>query len=163
MTHTEADSLTAALSAAGSQIIREQERAAHEHERWREVSRRFGDLRERVHEDGVVHVLALDELQTEIFTWQTKNFGDQPAGRSLLGCVEEIGELAHAVLKQEQGIRGTPEEHIADAKDAIGDLGIFLLNYCSARGWSLEDILLSTWREVSARDWIKFPGDGLTR
>jgi len=38
-----------------------------------------------------------------------------------MGLVEEVGELAHAHLKNEQGIRGTPEEHVQAKVDAIGE------------------------------------------
>lgn len=155
--------LAIALEATGAKIYEERARADKERERWAEVASTFAALRKRMHDDGTANVLALDELQAEVFAWQTKNFGEQESENSLLGCVEEVGELCHAVLKQRQGIRGTPEEHVEAAKDSIGDLMIFLLNYCSGRGWSLEEILLGTWAEVSKRDWIKFPHDGLTR
>lgn len=46
---------------------------------------------------------------------------------TVLGCVEELGELAHAHLKKSQSIRGTAEEHDANAKDAIGDLSVYLM------------------------------------
>lgn len=46
---------------------------------------------------------------------------------SILGVIEELGELSHAHLKELQGIRGTNEEHQANAKDAIGDITVYLL------------------------------------
>lgn len=68
--------------------------------------------------------------------WVAKNFppyeGEVPGNDSILGCIEEAGELAHAHLKNKQGIRGTPEEHEAAAKDAIGDIVIYLLGVISA-------------------------------
>src|SRR5688572_17945800 len=51
--------------------------------------------------------------QKEVVAWGKRNFGEQPAHRFLLGMLEELGELSHAHLKQEQGIRGTNEEHEA--------------------------------------------------
>jgi NTP pyrophosphatase (non-canonical NTP hydrolase) len=158
------EALTAALEAVGAQIIAERERTARAESRWRESASAFSQLRQRVHADEKISVweVDLDDLQAEIFSWQTKNFGDQPAHRSFLGVVEEVGELAHAILKHEQAIRGTPEEHVAAKKDAIGDAMIFLLNYCSAHGYSLARIVRETWGEVSQRDWIAFPKNGLT-
>lgn len=68
--------------------------------------------------------------------WTQKNFppydGEIPGNDSVLGCIEELGELAHAHLKNKQGIRGTPEEHEVAAKDAIGDLVIYLLGVINA-------------------------------
>lgn len=163
-TQDQYDALAAALEAVGAQILAEREETERCRARWRESAAAFAALRKRMHDDEKISVweLDLDDLQAEIFSWQTKNFGDQPAHRSFFGVVEEVGELSHAILKHEQAIRGTPEEHVAAAKDAIGDAMIFLLNYCSAHGYSLAKILRETWAEVSQRDWIKFPGNGLT-
>lgn len=100
-------------------------------------------------------------MQREHRVWATKNFGlYRPAYQPLLGAVEEIGELAHAHLKNEQDIR-TSEDHMADAKDAVADTIIYLVDYCNLRGWDLELILSSTWEEVKKRDWTKNKEDGL--
>lgn len=68
--------------------------------------------------------------------WVAKNFppveGEIPGNVSILGCIEEVGELAHAHLKREQGIRGSQAEHDAAAKDAIGDIVVYLLGVMSA-------------------------------
>ena len=76
-----------------------------------------------------------------------------------------LGELAHAHLKQEQGIR-SHEDHDTNAKDAVGDVIIYLADYCTLRGWSLQRIVEDTWEAVSRRDWTKDPdhaneGNGL--
>lgn len=73
----------------------------------------------------------LQEIQKEHREWSLKNFGEHPTWHPLLGIQEEIGELAHAYLKREQGIRGTREEHDAAIKDAVGDVMIYLMGYCS--------------------------------
>jgi NTP pyrophosphatase (non-canonical NTP hydrolase) len=78
----------------------------------------------------------LEKFQGEVSEWTRRNFGDQPAYRPLLGAVEEIGELAHAHLKEEQKIRGTAEELQALAKDAVGDVIVYLADYCGRRGWT---------------------------
>lgn len=75
----------------------------------------------------------LTRLQKERGPWAAKNFPDSVQNRQYhqrLGVLEEIGELAQAQLKEEQGIRGTAEEHQANAKDAIGDLTVFLAGVC---------------------------------
>lgn len=95
------------------------------------------------------------ELQTEVDEWSTRNFGYQPADNPFLGVVEELGELAHAMLKSKQGIRGTREEHHAAAKDAVADLVIFLADYCSKMGFDLQEVVESTWAKVKLRDWTK--------
>ncbi len=100
----------------------------------------------------------LNKMQRELYDWDKKNFGEQPSYRSLLGATEELGELAHAHLKEEQGIRESNYEE--DAKDAIGDTIIYLTNYCNARGFNLQGIIEETWNQVRQRDWIKYPKTG---
>ena len=83
--------------------------------------------------------MALDwvQLVKERDEWVAKNFPpydyEVPGNDSVLGCIEELGELAHAHLKSKQGIRGSQDEHDAAAKDAIGDLIVYLLGVISAR------------------------------
>ena len=102
----------------------------------------------------------LHRLQREVGEWSRRNFGDQPIHRPLLGAFEEVGELAHAHLKEEQGIR-SEEDHVANGKDAVADVVIYLADYCARRGWSLGDIVESTWRDVvSKRDWTDETGAG---
>ena len=76
----------------------------------------------------------LQEIQIEQRAWSLKNFGEHPSWHPLMGIMEELGELAHAFLKREQGIRGTREEHDAAIKDAIGDVMIYLMDFCSCEG-----------------------------
>ena len=47
-------------------------------------------------------------------------------------------EQESRLRKQEQGIRGYGYKHIDDACDAIGDIIIYLLDYCEARNFDLE-------------------------
>jgi len=78
-------------------------------------------------------MISITDLQSQHNSWCTYNFGNKPNGlrHHLMGLVEESGELCHAMLKKEQGIRGTPEQHDAKAKDAIGDLVIYGLGTAS--------------------------------
>ena len=76
----------------------------------------------------------IQDLQESLYDWQKYNFGDQDNERVLLGVFEEAGELCHAHLKREQGIRGSVEKHEADMRDAVGDVMIYLLNYMSGLG-----------------------------
>lgn len=73
----------------------------------------------------------LFDLQKELYRWQIWNFGEQEAERVILGICEETGELCHSLLKSLQGIRGTPEEHDSNMRDAIGDIMIYSINYLS--------------------------------
>lgn len=105
--------------------------------------------------------MTLRELQQVVDAWVKYNFPNQVAYQPLLGVVEEVGELSHSHLKEEQNIRGSVEEHQAKAKDAIGDIVIYLCNYCSLRGFDLESCVDTAWREVRDRDWQKNSRNGL--
>lgn len=93
--------------------------------------------------------------------WVERNFPQQLAYQPLLGLVEEVGELAHAHLKSEQGIRGFAGVDPSEAKvDAVGDIFIYLMSYCNASGIDLEEAIWTTWRRVAARDWVTDPVKG---
>lgn len=100
----------------------------------------------------------LNKLQPEIAAWRVKNFPESGMIHQFMGMVEEMGELSHAILKDQQGIRGATE---LEAKDAVGDVLIYMINFCSTLGWDLEEILCDTWDQVKHRDWIENPLDGV--
>lgn len=100
--------------------------------------------------------LTLSILQKQIGIWATMNFGiDRPKHHPVLGVAEEVGELCHAILKGEQGIRGSQEKHEADAKDAIGDIIIYCADVCNVHGWNLQKIVEETLQIVLERNWQK--------
>lgn len=106
-------------------------------------------------EEAMMSNLTLRKLQSVSGRWAARNFGDKrPTYHPLLGVSEEVGELCHAHLKREQGIRGTEAELIAQAKDAVGDIVIFLADYCNLNGIDLQEAVEMSWREVSKRDWV---------
>ena len=103
----------------------------------------------------------LRKFQDEVHEWATRNFGEnRDYKHPAMGVVEEVGELFHAFLKQEQGIRGTFEEHEAEALDAVGDIAVYLADLCALRGWNLAEICRKTWNHVKTRDWKKNARDG---
>lgn len=104
----------------------------------------------------------LDAIQKQLEDWRNKNFGYHSHSwmENYMGMVEELGELTHARLKGMQGIRGTEKGFREDEQDAIGDILIYLLNYCNTRGFNVGKILDQTMNEVLARNWKKFPKNG---
>ena len=101
----------------------------------------------------------LDDLQKGLYVWARQN-ALVPEDVQLaiygqfMGVVEEVGELAHVLLKRSQGIRLDETTHAAE-RDAVGDIIIFLMNYCSVRDWQLSEILAEVSTNVLARDWRK--------
>lgn len=96
--------------------------------------------------------MTLSELQRQMRPWLAHNFPDQSNWEPLLGLSEEVGELSHAFLKRHQAIRGN-EDHIANIQDAVGDIVIFLANFCNNMGLDMDAILEKTWEQVQKRDW----------
>ena len=95
----------------------------------------------------------LSRVQKEQQEWSLRNFDNKKPYQPILGATEEIGELAHAYLKMEQGIRGTRQEHELAMKDAVGDCCIFLMDLCNQMGWDFGSIIDETWQHVKKRDW----------
>jgi len=103
--------------------------------------------------------LTFEQLQAEVSVWTAHNFPDRTRYRALLGIMEEIGELSHAHLKLEQMIRGSTTELRAEAKDAIGDIIVFIADYCTCNGYNLQETIEEVWSEVKKRDWKSNPRD----
>lgn len=101
----------------------------------------------------------LKKIQIQADEWQLKNFGPATTNQMMLGVMEELGELAHAELKDQQGIRNN-EDHKANQKDAVGDIQIYLIQYCNTKGFDIEEIIKDTWKQVRQRDWIKNKENG---
>ncbi len=99
--------------------------------------------------------LNLRKLQKEQDKWQTRNFPGTLPVFCILGAVEEVGELCHAILKKQQGIRGSKKYHEAKIDDAIADIVIFLVGFCNLTGRDFEQILAKVWTKVKKRNWKK--------
>ena len=95
------------------------------------------------------------ELQDRIGIWRRKNFPNADVQSQFLGVVEEVGELSHAMLKYQQGIRGYDYDKFADeAQDAIADIQIYLANFCDMLGWDMAKITEAVFDGVvSQREW----------
>lgn len=121
----------------------------------------------------------LFRFQVAVREWSVRNFGDGLGNGtgSMLGTNEEVGELAEALieslslmdivvkvaklthyhLKGEQGIRYTPEQIKAKKADAIGDVLVYLADYCGRADLMMADCAGKAWREVRERDWVANP------
>lgn len=126
---------------------------------------------------GLGGKFTLDELETERNAWVDHNFppSDVPFSDltdNALGVCEEAGELAHAVLKWKQGIRGTSSEHLGEIIDAAGDIIVYLTGVMvearkqahreglGTMGVTLQDALEFAWAQVRNRDWKNNNMDG---
>lgn len=86
------------------------------------------------------------ELQIEHRVWVTKKYPNQAPKTPAVGCLEEAGELVHAIAKIEQiQTWGEDSRHkLAELRvklvDAIGDCGIFVCSLCNANEWDFQDL-----------------------
>lgn len=102
----------------------------------------------------------VNQIQSDIGAWGKRNFPDAKPYMPLLGVSEEVGELCHAHLKLDQGIRGDTKKHLAAKIDAVGDVFVFLAHYCELNGILMGDAIAKTWMDVRKRDWQKDPTNG---
>jgi NTP pyrophosphatase (non-canonical NTP hydrolase) len=115
-----------------------------------------------VYDRDLDHDQFLTWLQKQHQAWEDVNFPEstQNTFHSFVGVTEEVGELAHALLKADQHIRGSEEEHDAAGQDAVGDIFIYMAGLCNKRGWNMQKCIEKAWLEVAARDWTKNKDDG---
>lgn len=101
----------------------------------------------------------INELQQRIDKW-ARSWGRKVDSRNMgLGVCEEAGEMAHCLLKRNQGLRGMdkPEVFVPECTDAIGDIMVYLAELCTAEGWNLEHIFVATVDKVTKRKWKDSP------
>lgn len=81
--------------------------------------------------------------------------GHIDVGSTLDMIIKSTGSLDHAHLKGEQGIRHSPEEILKMKADAVGDIVIYLADYCAQNGLDLGECVQTTWDQVKQREWTK--------
>lgn len=112
------------------------------------------------------YVRALDYLerfQDEVASYlATMPNPTTTAEEQMLNLVEEVGELARALLKRKQGIRGTREEWDTEVHKEIGDVFISLLAVAHHEGLEALRCAADRWWDVKQRNWTTDPiGHGL--
>lgn len=110
----------------------------------------------------------LGKLQKTLKQWQEDNFAADCTGPEwmALGASEELGEVAHVIVKAKQKIRehqaGLSEESLAEVADGVADTVIYLIQLCSHLGINFGEALFSTAENVLKRDWKKNRTDGVS-
>jgi NTP pyrophosphatase (non-canonical NTP hydrolase) len=113
--------------------------------------------------------------QRELADWQHRNFGIVGTASLMLGVMEEVGELSHAILKKQQGIREysqndymkkeLKEKEIAEVTDkyrkhiadAYGDILVYLGQVMFNEGIDCEEAFSEVSAKVLKRDWKSNP------
>ena len=100
---------------------------------------------------------SIDEFQAEVGAWISRCFpNEDPLERALVLC-EEAGEVARAVLKRHQGIRGTRAEWTAELLKELGDVAICLAATAYIEGVPLSEVIGKRWSEIQSRDYATDP------
>lgn len=101
-------------------------------------------------------------LQVKLYRWQQRNFGLASNFQLLAGITEEVGELAHAMLKNSQRIRGMADPQVfrEAAGDAIADQMVYQIQLCTSLRLDWWTLLSETAANVMSRDWIRNPETG---
>jgi NTP pyrophosphatase (non-canonical NTP hydrolase) len=92
--------------------------------------------------------------QKDILDWRKNNFPDPPdAMKQALVLAEETGEVCRAVIKREQGIRGTYEEWSANLKIELAQTLITLFAIAELEGFDLLDYTTEYWDTLKQRNF----------
>lgn len=96
-------------------------------------------------------------IQAEQVEWSEKNFGKQHERYPLMGMIEELLEFeeawkARSALVQDDTDRVTAVDEVVDA---VGDIAIYMLDYCGKVGWQLDHlwVLRRTLPDEDPNDW----------
>ena len=87
----------------------------------------------------------MKQLQIEHREWVNRKYPNQRPKIPAVGCLEEAGELVHAILKIELvETWGEDSRHKFPALrvklvDAIGDCGIYACSLCNANQWDFQE------------------------
>ncbi|KKN53802.1 hypothetical protein LCGC14_0598950 [marine sediment metagenome] len=97
--------------------------------------------------------------QKELKKWQLANFGDSNSSDMTLGMAEEVGELAHWILKRKQGIRegANGGDFKDEISDAFADVVIYGIQLLSDEGLDAEEAFTKTVAKVLNRNWKENP------
>lgn len=92
----------------------------------------------------------LRQFQYDVDDWHKANF-PQEADESTLVLVEEVGELARAVIKGRQNVRGGQDRWREEKAKEAGDVLISLLAFCNQNGIDLAAATTVRWKTVGNR------------
>lgn len=93
--------------------------------------------------------------QDEVVKYLSKNGLEENTVHQALNVAEEAGEVARAVLKRVQGIRGTYEHWTDEIRKEAADVMISLMCLAQIEGWDLGMAVDERWNYVINREMDK--------
>ena len=101
-------------------------------------------------------MIDLEKIQSEIKAHMESQGVKQTDELMLIGALEELGEVSHAILKYKQGVMGyTVEKCLAEIADGVGVVIIYLSQLCEETGLSIETALMEAAERVLSRTYAE--------
>lgn len=91
-------------------------------------------------------------IQAEVGAWLDEHLPGRSIELQALVLAEEVGELCRAVVKRQQGIRGTHAEWSAQLRAEAGDVLLTLYSLAASEGFDLHDAAARKWQQILRRD-----------
>jgi len=107
----------------------------------------IGRLRKALAEAG-----GTGPAQAVVADWLRTHLGPIDVADQALVLTEEVGEVARAIVKRQQGIRGSRAEWTTALRHEIADTQIALLALAACEGVDLAEATRLRWEQITRRD-----------
>lgn len=99
----------------------------------------------------------IEDIGRRVGEWRLQNFGEQSRMRNLAQITEEVGEVARAAGKEEEGIRPETRGNIADE---LGDVILATCGMAYAEGIDLSAVIARRLERMEGLDFTDDPEGG---
>ena len=91
-------------------------------------------------------------IQAEVGAWLDLHVPARTLEQQVLLLAEEVGEVARAVVKRAQGVRGSHAEWTAALHDEVADVLLTCLAIAATEGFDLHTAAARKWARILRRD-----------
>ena len=104
------------------------------------------------HTTATAHRPAGPPTQAEVDAWLDQHVPGRTLEQQVLVLAEEVGEVARAVVKRAQGVRGSHAEWTAALHDEVADVLLTCLAIAATEGFDLHTAAARKWAQILRRD-----------
>jgi NTP pyrophosphatase (non-canonical NTP hydrolase) len=90
--------------------------------------------------------------QAEVGVWLDQHFPNRTLDQQVLVLAEEVGEVARAVVKRAQGVRGSHAEWTTQLHGEVADVLLTCLAIAATEGFDLSGATARKWATIQRRD-----------
>lgn len=98
----------------------------------------------------------------EYAAWHQRNFPDSTSEIQGLVVAEEAGEVARALAKRSQRVRGTHDKWTRKIREETADVVLAAFSLARLEDFDLEEAVAERWEEVKQRVYIGAEGYGMS-